>query len=160
MASTTRCTGSFQLILLLIATSLLLVACGDDGPAASPGWPGYIEGPNEGIGWIGITYPYGPIIETSDPSIAMGGTTFIPDAATCPAWVGDLGPDYQVVWFNAANSLGGATDFGLNCVTIVYAWWEAPYGLIPLEIGENVITITASDVLGNVGRASMTVIRN
>ncbi len=148
-----------RLLLHALAAVLLLSACGDAPPQADPGWPGYTEGPNEGRGWVGFTYPYGPVVETTDPSIAMGGSTFIPAAATCPGWEGDLGPDYRVTWYNAANGLSGGTNFGLNCLTIVFAWWEAPPGMIPLQPGENIITITASDGLGNIGRASMTVFR-
>ena len=144
-------------VLLFATLAGLLGACGDSSTPADPGWPGYIEGPNEGLGWLGFTYPYGPIIETTDPFVEMGGTTFIPAVAACP---GGLGPDYQVSWYNDANGLGGPTDFGLNCLVLVYAWWEVPLGLIPLEPGANTITITSDDGLGNIGRASMTVIRN
>jgi hypothetical protein len=155
-ASGSRRFGS--ILVLALGAGLLAGGCGEDSSSADPGWPGYTEGPNEGRGWVGITYPYGPV-ETSEASVDMGGTMFIPDLASCPAWTGDLGRDYHVIWSNDANGKSGPTQFGLNCVSIVFAWWKAPPGLIGLEPGVNHITITASDERGNIGRATLTVNR-
>ena len=146
-------------LLLLLAALLLGSACSSDSPDPPPVNPGYVEGPNQGSGWVGITYPFGPV-ETSAASIEMGGMTFIPAAATCPHATGDLGNSYLVTWYNDANGRSGQTQFGLNCLTIVFAWWQAPLGMVLLEPGENHVTITSSDGLGNVGRATMTITRN
>ena len=135
-----------------------LVACdgGDDTPYVH-GWPGDVVGPNEGVGWIDFTYPDDPSLIITEEFVEMGGTTFIPSTAACP---GGLGPDYQVTWYNAANGQGGRTLYGLNCLVYVFAWWEVPLGMIPLEVGPNAITLTASDGLGNVGRYTRTFTRN
>lgn len=137
---------------------LLVGGCSDGAPdPADPNWPGYLAGPNEGSGWISFTYPYGPY-ETTDNSVAMGGTTFIPIGAQCPDNLVALG--YTVTWFNDATGESGPALFGLNCLVFVFAWWEAPLGMIMLGPGENRITLTSSDGTGNIGRATLTVVRN
>lgn len=141
---------------LFAATLLIISACGGGGAEGDPNWPGYVEGPNEGSGWIGFTNPFGPY-ETTDDSVAMNGTTFIPVTAACP---GGLGPGYTVTWFNDATGESGPALFGLNCLVFVFAWWEAPQGMIMLDPGINNITLTSSDGLGNIGRATITIIRN
>lgn len=145
-------------LFLVMVVLFMCSACSSDSSEPEPVDPGYIEGPNEGVGWVGFSYPYGPV-ETNELSVEMGGMTFIPAAAACPDWRGDLGNSYRVTWYNDANGSSWEAQFGLNCVTIVFAWWEVPAGMILLEPGENHITITSSDGLGNVGRATMTVIR-
>lgn len=141
---------------LLVTTIPFLGACSSSLFDPDPSWYGYTEGPNSGIGWIGFTYPFGPY-ETTDNSVAMGGTTFIPITAACP---GGLGPGYTITWFNDATGESGPALFGLNCLVFVYAWWEAPAGMITLDPGENHITVTSSDGLGNIGRATITINRN
>lgn len=143
---------------LLVVSMLLVSACGSGATdGADPNWPGYGAGPNEGSGWIGFTYPYGPY-ETTDDSVAMGGTTFIPDGAQCPDNLGALG--YQVTWFNDATGESGPALYGLNCLVLVFAWWETPAGMILLDPGVNHITLTSSDGSGNIGRATITLVRN
>lgn len=144
----------------------LLVSCGDDAPNDIDWW-GYIEGPNEGIGWLSIYEPYGDYpdarVETSALSIAMNGHTFIPPDASCPSLTGSFGSSYAVSWTNAANDSSGSASRSLNCFLVVQAYWSTDNGFvnneIPLELGENVITVTSSDAYGNVGRGTVKIVR-
>lgn len=144
----------------------LLVSCGDDTPGDID-WRGYIEGPNEGSGWLSIYEPYGDYpdarVETSDLSIAMDGHTFIPPDTSCPSFTGSFGSGYTVSWRNAANASSGTAIFSLNCWPLVQAYWSIANSFInneiPLELGENVITVTSSDTYGNVGRGTVRVVR-
>jgi len=142
------------------AMSLTLSLGSCSGGGGEEGRPS-TEGPNVGSGWIGITNPspYG-VFDTELHSVDLNGTSFVSPGATCPAGIGDLGSGYQVTWYNAANSTSGEARAGLNCLVIVFAWWEVDFGVIPLEIGQNRITVTATDSAGNVGRDSITITRH
>lgn len=146
--------------------TVLLMSCGDDTPADFY-WNGYIKGPNEGIGWLSIYEPYGEYpdgrAETYEALISMNGQTFIPPGASCPSLEGDFGSGYAVHWENAANGNSGNLSTFLNCFLIVQGSWstENDYfdNMIPLELGENLITVISEDTYGNVGRGTVNVVR-
>jgi hypothetical protein len=138
-----------SILLLALGMGLLLGGCGDDTTVfVAVNWPGSPEKPNQGGGWVFISAS-GEHVETDDSSLAIEGTAFTPGPSV-------LGPDYSITWFNDANRRGGKTWSRLNQVPNE---WRIEYGTIPLEPGENHITITADDGHGNIGRATLTVTR-
>lgn len=156
----------FTLLVAIVMFAVLLVSCGDES-LDDIDWRGYSEGPDEGIGWLSILEPYGDYpdarVETNALTIAMNGRSFIPPDARCNSFDGTFGSAYTVSWRNAANDNIGTTGSGLNCWPLVYAFWSINDGLfsneIPLELGENVITVTSSDSYGNVGRGTVNIVR-
>ena len=150
----------------IIAIALLLVSCGDDTPADFY-WDGYVKGPNEGSGWLSIHEPYGEYsdarVDTYADAVSMNGHTFVPPGASCPFLEGNFGSGYSVHWENAANGNRGNLSTFLNCFLIVQGSWSTENdffdNMIPLELGENFITVISEDAYGNVGRGTVNVVR-
>jgi len=143
-----RCKAAIRQAIVLLSAFLLFMGCGGGGGGGETDAAGAT---NSGIGWIEFTVPepYGNPVATELVSIKLGGTTFIDPGAGCP---GGLGTGYSVTWLNEANGRSGAARFGLNCLTLVFAWWQVDYGSIPLVLGDNPIQVSAADAYGNVGR--------
>lgn len=147
-------------VLFLIAC--LLTACGGD-KEGEEAFLGFVSGPDVGSGWASIDEPVGAPpngrVETDADSLSMEGHAFVPPTASCDTLDGSMGTNYGVTWSNTANDSSGFAFVRLNCLFIVYIHWATPRLAIPLEVGDNPITITAHDGLGNVGRASILVVR-
>lgn len=137
---------------------LMLAACGGSSESSGQAPPG-TEGPNSGIGraWISSPSQTGTYT-TVERTVRLKGGSFTPPGSTCPTWTGVLPPGFSVTWSNALNRCNGTAFTSLNCVTIVLATWDTG-DFIPLDLGANVITVTADDGAGNVGRDTITVTR-
>jgi len=144
-----------RIFCLLLAARILFGCGGGGGGGGESGTPAEAD---VGIGWIEFTVPdpNGTTYTTDLLSVKLAGTTFIDPDARCP---GGLGAGYGVSWHNEANGRGGAAQAGLNCLTYVFAWWTVDEGVIPLEIGDNRIRVTATDAHGNIGRNTILVKR-
>jgi len=144
----------------LIALVLQLAACGggDGGGSTPPNDPNRV-----GAGWITITNSTaGPTSSTAAPTVGLGGDAFISPGwfRCCTGSASDTG--VTVSWVNATTGISGAAT-----QTPQYCWlfeyflcghtWQAT--IIDLLVGNNVITITAEDPSGNLGRVTTTVTR-
>jgi hypothetical protein len=140
--------------LLAQALVLPLAGCGggDDGDS-----PPSTTGPNAGNGSLLIVNPTSGAYQTDGPTVTLGGNSFTPAGASCPAFVGVLPPGYQVTWSNNSTGATGNASRGLNCVLVGFVFWDATN--IPLAMGANSITVTAIDGAGNVGRDTIVVTR-
>ena len=137
----------------LFALALPLTGCGGGGGGDPPPDPNRV-----GAGWITISGP-----STTDSSTALvSGEAFVsPTHWRCCTGLGsDTG--VTVNWSNATTGASGTAS-----QTPRYVWlfqlillsrqdWRAS---IPLVVGNNVITVTATDPSGNLGRATTTVTR-
>jgi len=135
-----------------------VVACGSDGGEAPP------DSGNTGGGWVTITSPALSSPITDYLEISVSGEAFIrdyqghytsTDAATATG--------VTVMWTNSTTGQSGATTQRVSvCWNFLFRdylchhSWSAE---IPLAMGNNVFRITASDNVGGVGNASMTVLR-
>lgn len=129
---------------------------GSDGTSPPPETVTY--GPNSGIGSLVITQPplsgsLGPL-GTSQTSIHFSGFAFTPAASSCAA--PNLPPSYSITWTDSSSGQAGAAGFYLSCFIDLFLAWEID---VPLALGLNSITVTASDGAGNVGRATISVNR-
>lgn len=105
-----------------------------------------------------------PSYETDDASLAMLGSAFVPEGASCQCvgldclfGHGTLPDGYRVTWTNATTGQSGsAWQYYLNCLLQVRVIWDA---IVPLAPGSNVIRINATDSGGNTGMATLTVTR-
>jgi N-acetylneuraminic acid mutarotase len=147
---------------ILLAIALTLTACAPGGDDSPP-----IENVgNVNAGWVTIDQPTSASTAATDSSsILMSGEAFIsPNRFKCCTGSAEDDTRVTVTWTNATNGQRGSTNqrifggcgigfpFGLICQHLWDAW-------VPLAIGVNNITITASDQDGNVGRKSLTVTR-
>jgi Big-like domain-containing protein len=139
--------------LLTQALVLPLTGCGGDNSDSPPS----TTGPNAGSGSLLIVNPTSGAYQTDRPTVTLGGNSFTPAGAICPAFVGVLPPGYQVTWSNNSTGASGNASRGLNCVLVVFVFWDATN--IPLAMGANSITVTAIDGAGNVGRDTIVVTR-
>lgn len=135
----------------LLALALPLTGCGGGG--GSPPDPNRV-----GAGWITISGP-----STTDSSTALvSGEAFVSPTwwRCCTGDASDTG--VTINWSNATTGASGTAS-----QTPQYGWlfqyfllssqiWNAS---IPLAVGSNVITVTATDPSDNLGRASLTVTR-
>jgi N-acetylneuraminic acid mutarotase len=95
--------------------------------------------------------------QTEGTSVSLEGSSFVPAGAYCNGIVGTMPAGYQVTAHNAANGASAYTSFYLGCFLQVHVIWRtAP---IPLELGSNSITVTASDSSGNTARDTIVVTR-
>lgn len=131
-----------------MAAALLLAACGDGG-----------SGPAEG--WLTV---WGPSTKVStEASITLAGTSYLPRGAGCTYYSGpwappgclcELGEDARLAWTNLTNGAHGGygpayTDGSWlqvsgaapSCVPTV--WWRVAD--IALAPGSNLIEVTVSD---------------
>jgi hypothetical protein len=136
---------------------LLLAGCGGGGSNSPPPYVG-TEGPNSGVGraWISEPSQTGSY-QTDRTTVRLQGGSFTPAGATCPGYAGVLPPGYTVTCTNQLNGRTWSANAGLNCVTVVFTYWDA--GFVPLDVGVNTITVTADDGKGNVGRDTIRITR-
>ena len=95
--------------------------------------------------------------QTDSASVSLSGASFTPVGAICNGIIGTMPAGYQVTWSNAANGLSGYASFYLGCLLQVNVIWST--GPIRLAIGNNLITVTATDSSGNTASATITVTR-
>jgi len=142
--------GFFLISLILLA----LTGCGGGGG----GQPGSPEGPNVGTGSLQIFNPTDSgAYQTNQPTVALGGNSFTPADSSCNAAVGVLPPGYQVSWSNNSTGATGNASSNLNCLLMVFTHWDIDS--VPLAMGANSITVTATDGAGNIGRDTIVVTR-
>lgn len=132
---------------------IFIAGCGDIGEVSAP--PS-TQGPDSGRGSLLITTPDTHQYQTNLSSIKLSGQAFVPDEVSCGHFFEPVPPSYKVTWTNFANGASGTAEAKVNCLVFVFTYWEATN--IPLSPGENKITVTADDSLGNIGRDTITVI--
>ncbi len=86
--------------------------------------------------------------QTDNPTVNLGGGSFVPQGALCTGIVGTMPGGYQVNWSNSTTGASGSGSFYLGCFLQVNVIWSA-YS-IPLVVGDNTITVTATDSAGNI----------
>ncbi|MFV2081578.1 MAG: hypothetical protein ACC669_06905 [bacterium] len=136
-------------LLLIMITILLSTGCGGGGGS---------DVSDENYGWVTITSHDGPIYTTFNMEILLFGSAYI-NGALDDMFNFDTG--VQVYWKNLTSGIGGNakqySDYG--CAWFICTWdyhrWQV---VIPLVMGENQIEVTASDVNGNWGEETITVI--
>lgn len=152
-------TISFKLCRLSLALLLLgLSACGGGG--GGDDWESeLLPGNVSGVGWITIVLPTSSGHYTSD----QPAVTLIGEAFASPTFVDCFGSHFDsgvsVAWHNDATAGVGAAAQEFSCSgTIVRVPSENRWtATVPLTTGGNLITVTASDPVGNVGKASIVV---
>ncbi|MGA1794922.1 MAG: hypothetical protein ACMUIL_03585 [bacterium] len=141
------------LYLMFLPLILVIIGCG--------GGEGGGEEDDSGGGWVTIEEPTTePATSTNCDSIYIGGEAFISPTwyRCCSGSAEDTG--VTVTWRNITSGEGGNAD---QDVDICY-FFGSPYlcnhrwgATIPLTLGENQITVTASDPSGVSGQGSITV---
>lgn len=97
------------------------------------------------------------IYQTENTTVSLSGSSFVPTGASCTGIVGTMPAGYQVNAYNAANGVSAYTTFYLGCLLQVHVIWRtAP---IPLVLGSNTITVTATDSSGNTAHGTIVVTR-
>jgi N-acetylneuraminic acid mutarotase len=150
----------FFKLFFLIAIVALVAACGGGGG----GDDGAVEDPDQvGAGWITITYPVsGPSYSTGSPTVTLAGEAFISPTwwRCCSGSATDTG--VTVTWTNATTGMSGSANQSLtyiclfgSCLPGTHSWRAT----IDLAFGDNLITVTATDPSGNLGRQRITVVR-
>lgn len=138
-----------KIIPFFFLLSLLMVNCGGGGGGddqTSTQSPYYVD----------ITIPeWSDKYKTDQPTISLGGSSFVPDGSTCSSG-SVLAKGYSVTCLNSSGYCS-YINVELNCIAKVFVSWET--GPIPLLIGDNKITITATDAQGHTGQDSITVTR-
>jgi N-acetylneuraminic acid mutarotase len=147
---------------LAALTSLLLLMFGCGGGGGDGGSTSSNDPNRVGAGWITITNnTAGPTSSTAASTVGLGGDAFISPtwSGCCTGSASDTG--VTVSWVNATKGVSGAANQKPQ-----YCWlfeyflcghtWQAT---IDLVVGNNVITITATDPSGNLGRVTTTVTR-
>jgi hypothetical protein len=148
-------------IALLAGLGLVLSACGGGGDAED--WPEPPPSQNQGAGRVSIESPTAePAYATSGDTLTLNGTAFISPShyRCCTGSASDTG--VAVSWSNSAGGGGGAQQQVRYCAlpfTVPYPCGHTWKATIGIRAGSNVITVTASDGSGNVGRDTITVIR-
>lgn len=133
--------------LLVLSFVLCVVSCGGGGGSSEP---------TSSLVWIHSPTRIGTY-QTENTTVSLSGDSFIPDGAACPGFTGTLPPGYQVSAYNSTNATSRNASLFLGCVIIVQLHWDtAP---IPLELGSNTITVTATDSAGKTGQATIIVTR-
>jgi hypothetical protein len=139
--------AGLRVVTLALATLASLAACGGGGGDALPAWSGVtIEVPTEDDAFL-----------THQPQLPLSGRAFVPVGSNCNATVGTIAPGYRVRWRNAANGAGGDARMQLNCLLQASLTWDVP--VVPLVVGSNVITVTATAGDGQAGSDSVAVTR-
>ncbi|MBI3529191.1 MAG: Ig-like domain-containing protein [Betaproteobacteria bacterium] len=145
----------------LTSLLLMLCACGGGGGGTDASTPP--NDPNRvGAGWVTITgSDAGPSKLTNSPTVSLSGDAFISPKffVCCTGSATDTG--VTVSWANATTGgSGAATQAPQYCFFLGYYLcghtWQAT---IDLVVGNNAITITATDPGGNLGRATVSVRR-
>jgi hypothetical protein len=135
--------------------SLTLQSCGGGG--SSSGGSKY----DDKRMTINKPMPGGAVFETIDYSVALSGNAFVwPKITDCP---GIAPQPLTIQWRNKANGSSGIGESHVGCLCDMFACapssrWTIEFGLVPLKIGENLITITGT-AGGKSQSASIKVVR-
>jgi Bacterial Ig-like domain len=138
----------------------LLCACGSGGGGDASPPP---EPTTVGAGWVTITGNSAAQDNSTDsPTVGLSGDAFIsPMDHGCCSGSAILNTGVTVSWENATTGESGAA-----AQTPQYCWFLGTYlcghtwqATIALVAGNNRIKITATDLHGNIGRATVTVTR-
>ncbi len=123
-------------------------ACGGGGgePPPPPPWSGVtIEQPTEADTYV-----------TDQPSVTLEGRAFVPDGSNCNAPIGTIAPGYSVVAYNATTGVSVRASTTLYCLLQVNLGWSV---VMPLALGDNRITVTATAANGRTGSDTIVVTR-
>lgn len=144
-----------KIFLIAMIDAALLGGCGGGGDDATSGWL-KINGSSDRV--------------TTDATISASGSSFVPAGSSCqaagpfapPGCMCILGPDARIDWINNTEGSSGTGEMILPAASgglcgPSYVWWRVLD--IPLVLGSNVITITASDGRTN-GSGTLNVTRN
>jgi hypothetical protein len=108
-----------------------------------------------------ISKPASGAYQTDRPTVTLGGSSFGPAGTACPTLAGDgvLPGGYRITWSNNSTGATGSGSARIICVAGFYgdAGWSAKD--IPLALGENSITVTASDGVGHSAQDTIVVTR-
>lgn len=132
---------------LYLIILIFITACTDGIPLT----------PADNRGWIEVTQPTSEsVYTTTEASVALSGDAFI--------FPSDDPEKLDITWLNAANDTQGTGVSNVGCIDLVtvrgcFSDWSIALGEIALELGNNLITITAADDKGNRGRVSINVRR-
>lgn len=145
---------------LLLALVVLLAGCGGGG-----GGDAVVDDPDqEGAGWITLENPDvpGSSYSTDSPTVTLAGGAFISPTwwSCCSGSASDTG--VTVTWANTTTGMSGrAYQFVIySCFfSTCYPGYHIWHATIDLALGENLITVTATDPSGHLGRARITVTR-
>ncbi len=142
LARSARCAVTLALLAALGACG------GGGGDPPEEVWSGVtIEAPSEAASFT-----------TDQPAIDLAGRSFVPTGSLCNAIVGTIAEGYHLRWRNAATGSESQIDhMRLNCLIAVSLTWESSE--LPLALGDNAITVTASAADGEAGRDTINVRR-
>jgi hypothetical protein len=134
------------------AVAFALIATGCGGGGGGSGKIEYETGLN-----FSIPNPTGPPIETVELEMVLNGDALIPpphpDCASTPPQLENL----VITWENATSGSTGTGSYRVLCAGYLPSnGWEVS---VPLEVGSNLITITATDPDGNTVSNNITVTR-
>jgi N-acetylneuraminic acid mutarotase len=146
--------GRVMVVVALGLLALLLASCGGGG--GSGGGGGDTPEPSPYSVWI-VSPTSGGAYQTESDSVSLSGGAFAPSGSNCPGLIGTMPSGYQMNVYNAANGMSAYIGFYLGCLLQVNVIWEtAP---IPLVLGSNTITVTATDPAGNTAQDTIVVTR-
>lgn len=143
--------GTLILAVMLVLLSVYVSGCSGGGDKGST-----ITIENGNSGWVSITSPSPPVTVDSSP-ISLTGQAFVsPSVSWYDATHGVSG--VAVTWKNETTGASGSPYTSVECgwfiIPLCADDWSAS---VPLGVGDNHITISASDKDGNWGTASITV---
>lgn len=144
-----RRTSTLAVILVLL--SVYVSGCSGNGDKGST-----ITIENGNSGWVSITSPSSPITVDSSPVLLTGQAFVSPSVSWYDATHGISG--VAVTWRNETTGASGSPYTYVECgwfiIPLCVDNWSAS---VPLGVGDNHITISASDEDGNWGTATITV---
>ncbi len=159
-------------VMLLFAAAGMLSACGGGGGSDGGGNIGWVQihvacsgGSSSCIDFSGD-----PPYTTIDDTITVGGTAFISPTGNEPCsetfGASDTASTISLTgvtinWVNQTTGFGSPASQHASSVTLFFFvfcdhTWQTS---VPLAIGDNVFTVTASDSAGNVGQAAVAITR-
>lgn len=142
--------GTLILAGILVLLSAYVSSCGGGDKGSN------ITIVNGNSGWVGITSPSPPVTVDSSPITLTGDAFISPSVSWYDETHGVSG--VTVTWRNETTGASGPANTSVEC-----GWFIIPFCVdnwsagVPLGVGENHITISASDTDGNSGTASITV---
>jgi hypothetical protein len=115
-------------------------------------WRGGPSSPNNpnsvGADSLHITTPTDTgAFQTDGLGVLLAGYSFTPDGFDC--YQQTLPTGYRVTWSNNSTGVTGNATPSLDCFILVGTRW---YAGVPLALGANSITVTATDGVGNIGK--------
>jgi hypothetical protein len=140
--------------LLILIVSLISLACGGGGGGGNGGGSS-----SSNQGWVTISGSSNYTTE-STCEYMTGGAFISPTWSRCCSGSAD-DTGVTVTWTNVTTGVGGNAYQYVSICWFFRSYlcdhtWSAD---VPLTMGQNLITVTATDPSGNVGKASVTVTR-